>query len=241
MRRRSGPTPSAAHASHVSGLDTERPYDGRWLPSGVSAHRIAEPTLIRDAVAQRLNTHASTAAQACPSLLACSTRASTRTSYGTVVPWHCCRPASAPRSSRSDSAASRPASRTGRSPRRCGSRRGRWSAGGASGARRAWPGWRRRDRLVGPAVGHTDSAAGAGVGARSAGAWAGRPAVDAGPGEDADRPPVPHLVHGGGYVAAAEAARLVVAAARRRAIERDDDAVELWRREVWPRVRAPRR
>ncbi|MFD3940007.1 winged helix-turn-helix domain-containing protein [Streptomyces sp. NPDC058611] len=27
----------------------------------------------------------------------------------------------------------------------------------------------------------------------------------------------------------------------RRAIERDDDAVELWRREVWPRVRAPRR
>ncbi|NED81229.1 transposase [Streptomyces sp. SID11233] len=27
----------------------------------------------------------------------------------------------------------------------------------------------------------------------------------------------------------------------RRAIERDDDAVELWKREVWPRVRAPRR
>ena len=27
----------------------------------------------------------------------------------------------------------------------------------------------------------------------------------------------------------------------RRAIERDDDAVELWRREVWPRVKAPRR
>jgi transposase len=27
----------------------------------------------------------------------------------------------------------------------------------------------------------------------------------------------------------------------RRAIERDDDVVELWRREVWPRVRAPRR
>ncbi|MEU6407123.1 winged helix-turn-helix domain-containing protein [Streptomyces sp. NPDC046985] len=27
----------------------------------------------------------------------------------------------------------------------------------------------------------------------------------------------------------------------RRAIERDDDAVELWRREVWPQVRAPRR
>ncbi|GGV90020.1 hypothetical protein GCM10010228_77600 [Streptomyces massasporeus] len=27
----------------------------------------------------------------------------------------------------------------------------------------------------------------------------------------------------------------------RRAIERDDDAVELWKKEVWPRVRAPRR
>ncbi|MDX3866314.1 winged helix-turn-helix domain-containing protein [Streptomyces europaeiscabiei] len=27
----------------------------------------------------------------------------------------------------------------------------------------------------------------------------------------------------------------------RRAIERDDDAVELWKREVWPQVRAPRR
>ncbi|MFJ4678249.1 winged helix-turn-helix domain-containing protein [Kitasatospora sp. NPDC088783] len=27
----------------------------------------------------------------------------------------------------------------------------------------------------------------------------------------------------------------------RRAIEHDDDAVELWKREVWPRVRAPRR
>ena len=27
----------------------------------------------------------------------------------------------------------------------------------------------------------------------------------------------------------------------RRAIERDDDAVELWKREVWPRARAPRR
>ncbi|KQV16777.1 MULTISPECIES: winged helix-turn-helix domain-containing protein [unclassified Kitasatospora] len=27
----------------------------------------------------------------------------------------------------------------------------------------------------------------------------------------------------------------------RRAIERDDDAVELWKREVWPRVRPPRR
>ncbi|GAA1351658.1 winged helix-turn-helix domain-containing protein [Streptomyces beijiangensis] len=27
----------------------------------------------------------------------------------------------------------------------------------------------------------------------------------------------------------------------RRAIERDEDAVEMWRREVWPRVRAPRR
>jgi transposase len=27
----------------------------------------------------------------------------------------------------------------------------------------------------------------------------------------------------------------------RRAIERDDEAVELWKREVWPRVRAPRR
>ncbi|GGZ17048.1 hypothetical protein GCM10010327_54960 [Streptomyces nitrosporeus] len=26
----------------------------------------------------------------------------------------------------------------------------------------------------------------------------------------------------------------------RRAVERDDDAVELWKREVWPRVRAPR-
>ncbi|MFE2601756.1 winged helix-turn-helix domain-containing protein [Streptomyces mirabilis] len=26
-----------------------------------------------------------------------------------------------------------------------------------------------------------------------------------------------------------------------RAIERDDDAVELWKREVWPRVRASRR
>jgi len=26
-----------------------------------------------------------------------------------------------------------------------------------------------------------------------------------------------------------------------RAIERDDDAVELWRREVWPQVKAPRR
>jgi hypothetical protein len=27
----------------------------------------------------------------------------------------------------------------------------------------------------------------------------------------------------------------------RRAIERDDAAVELWKKEVWPRVRAPRR
>lgn len=27
----------------------------------------------------------------------------------------------------------------------------------------------------------------------------------------------------------------------RRAIERDDEAVELWKREVWPRVRPPRR
>ncbi|RZU36684.1 transposase [Streptomyces sp. BK022] len=27
----------------------------------------------------------------------------------------------------------------------------------------------------------------------------------------------------------------------RRAIERDDDAVEVWRKETWPRVRAPRR
>ncbi|WP_220296795.1 winged helix-turn-helix domain-containing protein [Streptomyces sp. MBT84] len=27
----------------------------------------------------------------------------------------------------------------------------------------------------------------------------------------------------------------------RRAIERDDDAVELWKKEVWPRVRVPRR
>ncbi|MFD9932277.1 winged helix-turn-helix domain-containing protein [Streptomyces massasporeus] len=27
----------------------------------------------------------------------------------------------------------------------------------------------------------------------------------------------------------------------RRAIERDDDAVEVWKRETWPRVRAPRR
>lgn len=27
----------------------------------------------------------------------------------------------------------------------------------------------------------------------------------------------------------------------RRAIERDDDAVEPWKRKVWPRVRAPRR
>jgi transposase len=27
----------------------------------------------------------------------------------------------------------------------------------------------------------------------------------------------------------------------RRAIERDEDAVELWKKEVWPRVRAPRR
>ncbi|MER0478596.1 winged helix-turn-helix domain-containing protein [Streptomyces sp. Edi2] len=27
----------------------------------------------------------------------------------------------------------------------------------------------------------------------------------------------------------------------RRAIERDDEAVELWKKEVWPRVRAPRR
>jgi len=27
----------------------------------------------------------------------------------------------------------------------------------------------------------------------------------------------------------------------RRAIERDDNAVELWKREVWPRVKAPRR
>ena len=27
----------------------------------------------------------------------------------------------------------------------------------------------------------------------------------------------------------------------RRAIERDDDAVEVWKKETWPRVRAPRR
>ncbi|MFE7595721.1 winged helix-turn-helix domain-containing protein [Streptomyces sp. NPDC057494] len=27
----------------------------------------------------------------------------------------------------------------------------------------------------------------------------------------------------------------------RRAIERDDDAVEVWKRETWPRVRGPRR
>ncbi|MFD7942518.1 winged helix-turn-helix domain-containing protein [Streptomyces sp. NPDC059744] len=27
----------------------------------------------------------------------------------------------------------------------------------------------------------------------------------------------------------------------RRAVERDDCAVELWKKEVWPRVRAPRR
>ncbi|MCX4617244.1 MULTISPECIES: winged helix-turn-helix domain-containing protein [Streptomyces] len=27
----------------------------------------------------------------------------------------------------------------------------------------------------------------------------------------------------------------------RRPIERDDDAVEVWRKETWPRVRAPRR
>ncbi|WP_369244355.1 winged helix-turn-helix domain-containing protein [Streptomyces sp. R41] len=27
----------------------------------------------------------------------------------------------------------------------------------------------------------------------------------------------------------------------RRAIERDDDAVEVWKKEIWPRVRAPRR
>ncbi|MFI6021671.1 winged helix-turn-helix domain-containing protein [Streptomyces sp. NPDC051287] len=26
-----------------------------------------------------------------------------------------------------------------------------------------------------------------------------------------------------------------------RAIERDDDAIEVWRKEIWPRVRAPRR
>ncbi|MFK0234156.1 winged helix-turn-helix domain-containing protein [Streptomyces vinaceus] len=27
----------------------------------------------------------------------------------------------------------------------------------------------------------------------------------------------------------------------RRAIERDDDTVEVWKKETWPRVRAPRR
>ncbi|WSJ68234.1 winged helix-turn-helix domain-containing protein [Kitasatospora sp. NBC_01302] len=27
----------------------------------------------------------------------------------------------------------------------------------------------------------------------------------------------------------------------RRAIERDDTAIELWKKEVWPRVKAPRR
>lgn len=57
-------------------------------------------------------------------------------------------------------------------------------------------------------------AAGARVGVRAAGTRVGRSAVDAGPGDDADRPAVPHLLHRGRRLAAAEPARLVLAAAR---------------------------
>ncbi|WP_336298244.1 MULTISPECIES: winged helix-turn-helix domain-containing protein [unclassified Streptomyces] len=69
----------------------------------------------------------------------------------------------------------------------------------------------------------------------------GGPAVDAGAGEDADRAAVPRLLHGGGHVRLLKRHGWSWQQPVRRAIERDDEAVELWKKEVWPRVRAPRR
>lgn len=63
--------------------------------------------------------------------------------------------------------------------------------------------------------------------------------MDAGPGPGGDRTPVPDAaVHRDG-VAATETARLVLAGPARRALERDKHAVEMWKQEVWPRVKAP--
>lgn len=91
--------------------------------------------------------------------------------------------------------ASRAGTRIGGSLSFCGSRSGRWNVGGVSGARRAGPGCGEGIAWPASAVGRADSPAGAAVGAWPAGPWVGRPAVDAGPSEDADRPSVPCRVH----------------------------------------------
>ncbi|MEU1412080.1 winged helix-turn-helix domain-containing protein [Streptomyces sp. NPDC005731] len=65
--------------------------------------------------------------------------------------------------------------------------------------------------------------------------------MDARAGEDADRPAVPRLVEGEGTWRILRRHGWSWQQPARRAIERDDAAVEVWKKETRPRVRAPRR
>ncbi|MEV7783711.1 winged helix-turn-helix domain-containing protein [Kitasatospora sp. NPDC088351] len=66
-------------------------------------------------------------------------------------------------------------------------------------------------------------------------------ALDPGPGEDADRADVPRQLHLEGTWRLLKRHGWARQQPARRAIERDDAAVELWRKEVWLQVKALRR
>jgi Homeodomain-like domain-containing protein len=70
--------------------------------------------------------------------------------------------------------------------------------------------------------------------ARTRRARLGRPMVDRGADQSSDRLEVPDRLLDGDRVAAVAPARLVLAESR--ALERDEHAVELWKKDVWPQV-----
>ncbi|MFI5635674.1 winged helix-turn-helix domain-containing protein [Streptomyces sp. NPDC051664] len=65
--------------------------------------------------------------------------------------------------------------------------------------------------------------------------------MDPGPGPDRDPPPFSDDAVGGDGVAATQADGWSWQAPARRALDRDDHAIELWKKEVWPHVKASRR
>jgi hypothetical protein len=83
--------------------------------------------------------------------------------------------------------------------------------------------------------------AGGGAGQGAGRAWLGRPALDADAGQDGDRPALPPDLHGPGCAQAPGAQRLVLPGPGPTAMERDDDAVAGWVKEVWPCAEGSRR
>nr|WP_307627741.1 winged helix-turn-helix domain-containing protein [Streptomyces turgidiscabies] len=65
--------------------------------------------------------------------------------------------------------------------------------------------------------------------------------MDAGPDQDADRQVVPQGLHGPGGAKLLKRHGWSCQVPVRHAIERDEEAIEMWKDEVWPRLKGQRR